>query len=181
MKKFLFFILFATTFGCVPVNYKKINSMKKEFNESNSDDIIVINNNKFNPTEYLFKKLDGKISNDFIYIYSWVNHLPRVGTNHFIAMVYDQKTKKVFYVNNEENNKLININEFKSNPNIFMTEEFILKQYLDNNIAFLNSFKPTFSSAEVGSEYYLFNSMSNKVYLLKNILLDREENLFKKQ
>lgn len=179
MKKLSFVLIFLIIFliGCGNKNYHYINSIKKDYNIKKENSSIILCHKNFNPSKKVFAKLNNILSDDFIYIYSWVNHLPMAGTNHFTVLVYDRKSNKPLYVSNTlEDTKSISI---KENATGFEEEQLILKYYLEKNIDALISLPPAFSSSEVGSEYYLFDSVSKEAYVVKNLILNNDGEIFK--
>lgn len=94
MKRIALLTILFGTVGCSTTNYRYVDSLKKDFNSSYPKDPIFIKIQEYNPSKKIFKKLDGKISNEFVYIFTWINHMPTVGTKHFNAIIYDYKTKK---------------------------------------------------------------------------------------
>lgn len=179
MKKSLFitFLFMPFLFGCGNKNYQNINNIKKNYNIVKGDNSIILRHKNFNPSNFIFDELDKVMSDDFIYIYSWVNHLPTAGTNHFKGLIYDRKSKKQFYIfNTLENTKSINIDE---DTESFKEEILILNYYLENNLDVLISLSPAFSSSEVGSEFYLFDSLSKEAFVVKNLVLNNDGEIFK--
>ncbi|MCW1147805.1 hypothetical protein [Flavobacterium lacisediminis] len=155
--------------SCSIKNYNSIENLKELHNHQNPDKLIFLNKKNFNPSKKIFKKINGKITNDFVYIFSWVNHLPIAGTKHFKALIYDKNSKEVFYVNNTfEDSKTI---LFSKNVKNFKEEKLILKCYNNGIIDSLLILKPRFVSSEIGASYYIFDSNEKKVYFLSNFTL----------
>lgn len=179
MKKLIFLLMFFSTIliGCSNTNYQIINNLKKDYNSRNGDNDIILSHKKINPSKKIFKKLNKDLGNDFIYIYSWVNHLPTSGTNHFKALIYDRKLDKRFYISNTlEDINSINLKDDLTN---YKEEQLILKYYIDNRINALISLSPAFSSSEIGSEYFLFDSVSKNTFIVKNMVLNNNGEIFK--
>lgn len=178
MKKsivgFVFFILFLNS--CANKNYQLIENIKRNYSIRNGNNSILIKSKNFNPSRKVFSILNNVLSDDFIYIFSWVNHLPLAGANHFRCLIYDRKSNKTFYVfNTLEDTKSININEDNIN---FKEQKLILKDYLENNLEPLISLPTTFRSSEVGAEYYLFDSLSKEVFVVKHLILNDDGEIF---
>ncbi|GIQ61169.1 hypothetical protein Flavo103_43040 [Flavobacterium collinsii] len=172
MKKSIFALVFFSTIliGCSNKNYQNISNMEKNYNIRNGDTGIILSHKKFNPTKKVFAELNNNLTNDFIYIYSWVNHLPISGTNHFKALIYDRKSNKRFYISNTlEDINSINLRDDMAN---YKEEQLILGYYIDNKIDTLISLSHPFSSSEIGSEYFLFDSVSKNTYIIKNLVLN---------
>lgn len=179
MKKSLFVLIFFSIFlvGCSNKNYQKIDNMKKNYNIRNGYTGIILSHKKFNPSKQVFAELNNDLTNDFIYIYSWVNHLPISGTNHFKALIYDRKSNKRFYISNTL--KDINSINLKDDMTNYKEEELILDYYLDNRMNILISLSPSFSSSEIGSDFFLFDSVSKNTYVIKNLVLNNNGDIFK--
>ena len=121
----ILFFLFII-YGCGNKNYNLIIDIKEDY-ENNNDDNIVLRNKSFKPNKEIFKKLKRNVTGDFVYIFSWVNHLPTVGVNEYKSILYDKNTKKVYYINNTlENKKKIHVATESKN----FKEEKILINYL---------------------------------------------------
>lgn len=162
----LFFSL--VIYGCSNKNYNQIIDIKKEY-ENNNDDNIILRSKDFKPNKKIFKKLKSDITDDFVYIFSWVNHLPIVGIDEYKSILYDKNTKKVYYINNTpENKKKIHITTENKN---FKEEKKLLDGFLNEKIDSLVNLKPRYVSSEIGSDYYIFDSTSKKAFVIKNFTL----------
>ena len=165
MKKpiLLISLLMLFLIGC-STKYQVIDQIQANNEELNEN--IILSHKGFNPSKKIFAKLDKELSDDFIYIFSWVNHLP-MASDHFTALVYDRKSKRTFYINNSlEDKNSIEIREKTTNHK---EERIVLDYYLKNKIDSLISLPPTF---EMGSRYTLFGSRKKEAFVVKNIELD---------
>ena len=173
MKKSISVLIFFSIIliGCSSnKNYQNINSIKKNYNIRNGDNGIILSHKNFNPSKKIFAELNNDLANDFIYIFSWVNHLPISGTNHFKALIYDRKSNKRFYISNTLED--INSINLRDDVTKHKEEQLILEYYIDNKMDALISLSPPFSSSEIGSEYFLFDSVSKNTYVIKNMILN---------
>jgi len=180
MKKSLVILIYLIPFliGCGNKSYQCIDNIKKDYNFRNENNNIITTHKNFDPSKKIFNRLNNVLSDDFIYIFSWVNHLPLSGTNHFKCLIYDRKSKKHIYIfNTVENYKSLIITYSATD---FNEEKLILDYYLEHRVDVLVSLRPAFISSEVGSEYYLLDSTSNKAYVIDNLVLDSNGEIFKK-
>lgn len=178
MKITLYIIILTLPFllSCSTKNYQKIDGIKNQYNAVNTDNSILLQHKKFNPSKKVFAKLNGVLSNDFIYIFSWVNHLPRTN-NHFSTLIFDKKNSRKYYIfNTEDEIKTILIKESKDD---YEEQKLILEYYLKGEIDILESLSSPFISSEIGTEYYLFNAGADRVYIIKNLVLNDESKIFK--
>ena len=174
----LLLLIFCTLFifSCSNNNYRNIETLKKNYNLKNEKTGIVLSHKKFNPSKKVFENLNNDLTDDFIYIYCWVNHLP-ITTNHFQALIYDRKLNKQYYISNTLQDKnLVNLNDDSSK---YMEEQLILKYYLDDKIDSLMSLSPPFISSEIGSQYSLFDPTLKNTFVIKNLILDNNGEIFK--
>ena len=163
----ILFFLFII-YGCANKNYNLIINIKEEY-ENKNDDNIILRNKSFRPNKEIFKKLNTDITGDFVYIFSWVNHLPIVGIDEYKSILYDKNTQKTYYINNTpENKKKIHIAIENKN---FKEEKNLLEGFLDGKIDSLVNLKPRYISTETGTDYYIFDSTSKKVFVIKNFTL----------
>lgn len=171
----LFFLILCTS--CSTAKYKVLEDIQKEYSSNNSESAYLrISNGKINSTKKVFRKLDDSLSNDYVYIFSLVNHMPMV-SNHFQALVYDRKLERTFYVSNSlENVKLITITERTES---FQEEKLILKYYLNNRIEDLLSLPILFSSTEMGTNYSVLDSTTKKGFEIENLCLNINGPIFK--
>ena len=154
----LLFYLFII-YGCSNKNYNLIIDIKEEY-ENNYEDKIVLRDKGFRPNKEIFKKLKTDITGDFIYIFSWVNHLPIVGIDEYKSILYDKNTRKVYYINNtSENKKRINIATENKN---FKEEKYLLAGILEGKIDSLVNLKPKYISSEIGCDYCPVQVTKNK-------------------
>ncbi|WP_154652598.1 hypothetical protein [Flavobacterium rivuli] len=173
MKKSLIIILFFISFltGCSNKNYQCIETIKTDYNNKSENNNIIVTHKNFNPSKKIFNKLGNDISDDFIYIFSWVNHLPS-STNHFQCLIYDRKSKKCLCISNTVNDsKAFNVD---NDTMEFEAEKLILNYFFENNINTLVLMPKAFSSSGIGPEYYLFDSASKEAYVIENLVLDGE-------
>ena len=98
----LFFLVII--YGCGDKNYNQIIDIKKEY-ENNNDDNIILRSKDFKPNKKIFKQLKKDITGDFVYIFSWVNHLPIAGIDEYKSILYDKNTQNIYYINNTSENK----------------------------------------------------------------------------
>ena len=150
-------------------NYQVIDRIQSHHNIEKGN--IILSNKGFNPSKKIFARLDKVLSDDFIYIFSWVNHLPMV-SNHFTALIYDRESKRTFYINNTlENERLIEIKEESTNH---QEEKIILDYYFNNKINTLVSLTPTF---DLASQFSLFDSKTEEAYVVENLELDKNSEI----
>ncbi|MEI6949846.1 hypothetical protein V9K67_21850 [Paraflavisolibacter sp. H34] len=172
MKFAIIGLSFLILFSCSPKPYKVVQSAKNEYNASSNGTLIYLQR-KINPLKLIFKRLDRKIDEEnFVFIFSWVNHLPIAGTNDFRALFVDNgRNKKRFFYNKIEAPKTVYMVTDNSN---FRDLDFILGKVLEGKVEDLASLPPKFSSAEVGEQFYVFDIKNGKakVYIIKNFFLD---------
>ncbi len=174
MKKVLHIIWILFLVSCSASNYKTILDIKERHRKTENKSII-LSHKGFNPSKIIFKKLDKSIGDDLVYIFSWKNNLP-MASDQFKALVYDKRTSQTLYVGNNHQNK--NDIVIKQDPNHYDEESLILKYYIGGKIEQLVSLKPQFSSSEVGTEYYLFDTKSNNAWVISNLILNQDGNVF---
>lgn len=168
----VFFIIL--TIGC-SLNHSKQNTKKKTINfyteivqevkkyNDTAKSGFYLKTKSFDPTKYNFKLIDDKLENSkhVIYLFTWNNHMPTVGTNDFRAIVFDiNNDKKYFFYNSQSNYKKINI-EYSSSE-YFEEPIFILNNYNSGKIEYLKSFQNRYSSAEAGQSYLIVEIESGK-------------------
>lgn len=169
MKKItLIIFMYVFSVGCTSLKYSEIVSLKNNHNSINKTNSITISNKNFHPLRHILRKLKNSISNNYIVIFSWVNHLPRVGVNEFQCLVYDYEAKTTYYIKNEEQN----IDSFeisRIDDKSFKNEKFIMVNYLLGNLEVLSNYKTKFSSVEFGTDYNFIDLKTKKVFLFENI------------
>lgn len=169
MKSSLSFILLLLLCSCSNKNYNLIRIIKEDYNNKSVEQSIVLRNKGFNPTKKIFKKIDNELTGDFIFIFSWVNHLPLSGANHYKAIVLDKISNQTFYINNtiEDVNKIY----LSTDSANFFEEQIILNGFLNEKIDSLISLKPRYISSEIGTDYYIFDSSSKKAYVIEKFTI----------
>mgnify|MGYP003587219135 CR=1 FL=1 len=133
---------------------------------------------------YNFHKLDTNsfekdTSNKYqnvIYIRSFYNNVVDKKVNGFKSLTYNYSTKEKIYIQTEKNNR----RKFKTSntelPN-FKEFDFILENYLNGNIDYLQSLQDSFTSAEIGSYFYIFDFRNKKIFKVNAIIFDSNNNL----
>lgn len=178
MRIIIVIIIGSFLISCGSKNFRKLSAIETVYNGVNAKNTINLSKGSFNPSKDIFKRLGDSLSSNYIYVYSWVNHLPQSGTKHFSAVVYDYESDTTYYIANTlEKPKLIQITN-SNDENLFLEEKFILKNYIEGKSDFLLAIKPKFISSEIGSDYYLLDSKLNTAYVFKNIILHNEGGLF---
>ncbi len=127
------------------------------------------NLHKLNPKT--FEKESLKNSKNLIHIYSFDNNILDRKINGFKSLTYNTLTKEKVYIETEEKNRKKYIVS-KITPKNFKEFDFILENYLNGKIEYLKSLENSFSGAEVGSDYYVFDFKSYKVLKVKAIAFD---------
>lgn len=159
--------------GCHSQNniYKSIENLQNEYNEQNAGQHRMSLGKDFKPTKTIIRKLKTELKSDnVIYVFSWTNTMPIAHTNKFHALLYEITTGNKYYANNLVGNYKDIVVESKNNQ-YFIDEEYILKEYLKmNNLDSLKSYEHQSNSAEMGDSYYLFDTKSNKVYYLEDLV-----------
>ncbi len=133
---------------------------------------------------YNFHKLDTNsfekdTSNKYqnvIYIRSFYNNVLNKKVNGFESLTYNYLTKEKIYIQTEKNNR----KKFKtSNTELpdFEEFDFILENYLNGNIDYLQSLQDSFSSSEIGSYFYIFDFRNKKIFKVNAIVFDSNNNL----
>ena len=152
-----------------------LDGLKKH--NSIENDTEYLKTKKFNPVKHIFENLEEQLKNtrNLIFLFSWTNHLPTIGTNDFKAIVYDlDKNKKYYCYNQIDNYKKIIIVE--TLPENYETENVIIKNYELNKIEYLRTLQNRFSSAEVGQDYLIQEinllDKTNKTLVFKSVTLD---------
>ncbi|WP_336687733.1 hypothetical protein [Chryseobacterium bernardetii] len=173
MRKLLRVIMLLIITSCQSQSniYKNIENLKNEYNEQNAGKIRISLGKDFKPTKTIIRKLKSELkSNNVIYVFSWKNTMPIAHTNKFRSLLYEIETQKKYYANNLADNYKDIVVENKGNQ-YFIDEEYILKEYLKmNNLDSLKPYEHQSNSAEMGDSYYLFDTKSNKVYYLEDLV-----------
>lgn len=173
MKKLILCVIGIIFIGCSSTKYKQIENLKHSAKDSKCS--IVTSNKNFFPLKEVFKKLDTEISSNFLAIFSWVNHLPRAGTNDFQCLIYDYDKELIYYTYNKEQD-IYDIKISITDTSKFYTEKLILKNYLSLDTANSSKlYKQKFQSAEIGTDYNLLDLKKHKILCFKNIVLDQNE------
>ena len=162
--------------SCSTIKYREIDKIRNNYNSSNETNYIALSNRMFNPTKKIFNKLDNSLGENYIYIFSWVNHLPMV-SDHFTALLYDVESNETFYINNtlESPNDIKITKKTESHKE----EMFILNYYLDNKIDSLTSLPLLYSSAEMGTQYSILDISVSKAYVIENLFLNEKGQILK--
>ncbi|MCT3835632.1 hypothetical protein HZQ12_17520 [Elizabethkingia anophelis] len=178
MKKILSLIMLSIIIiSCKTQNniLKDINDLQKVYNKQDKKlkKSKILLGRKFNPTKIISNKLATKLNNNnFIYIFSWANTMPITNTHIFYALLHDLSTGKNYYVYNKQENKKNIIIKDKGNQ-YFIDHEYLLREYLKmGNLDDLVPFEHQANSAEIGTNYYLFDTQNKKVYNIQNIVFE---------
>ncbi len=177
MKKILSLIMLSIIISCQSQNniLKDINDLQKVYNKQDKKlkKSKILLGRKFNPTKIISNKLATKLNNNnFIYIFSWANTMPITNTHIFYALLHDLSTGKNYYVYNKQENKKNIIIKDKGNQ-YFIDHEYLLSEYLKmGNLDDLVPFEHQANSAEIGTNYYLFDTQNKKVYNIQNIVFE---------
>ncbi len=91
--------------------------------------------------------------------------------NGFRSLTYNKLNKEKVYIETEKKNRKKYIHSKTALP-YFKEFDFILENYLKGNIEYLESLQDSFSSAEIGSYFYLFDFKTKKVLKIKAICFD---------
>lgn len=153
--------------------YKDIENLKGSYNDQNLDKSKISLGKDFKPTKTIINKLKSELKSDnIIYVFSWANTMPISNTNKFYALLYDVDSGKSYYA----------YNHIKSYKNIFVEEngdqyfidlEYLLNQYLKmKNLDYLKPYQQQSNSAEIGANYYLFDTQNKKVYNLEDLVFE---------
>lgn len=175
MKKLLYIPCIVVLVSCSVYNYENILDLKK--NHETESNPFVLSRKNFRPSKVIFKDLNKKVSGNIIYIFSWVNHMPTISAN-FSAVVYDKPTGKTFYIGNSLKYPTEILISKDQNTDRYDEELLILKYALNGKINELTSLKPQFSSAEIGTYYYVFDTEENNAWFVKNLVLDESGAIF---
>lgn len=160
---FVFFviILSACSVGNKVKLYDNIVNIGNAFNERNADKVFV-STRKFHPLKTILKQLEyDKKNNQVVVIFSWVNHLPITGVNHFECLIHDLNSNTTYYCNNTpEDYKEIRIS--KNYNKTFEYHSLFLKHYQMGDLDSLVSQSPVFTSSEDGTYFMLFDTQKQK-------------------
>ena len=108
---------------------------------------------------------------NLIHIYSFDNNIMNKKINGFRSLTYNTLTNEKVYIDTEEKNRKKYIAS-KTAPKYFKEFDFIIENYLNGNIEYLISLQDSFSSAEVGSYFYIFDFRTHKVLKVNAIAFD---------
>lgn len=151
--------------------YKNIENLQNGYYEQNAGKNNMSLGKDFKPIKIILNNLKSELESDnIILIFSWANTMPIAHTNKFRSLLYEIETEKKYYANNLADNYKDIVVENKGNQ-YFIDEEYILKEYLKmNNLDSLKPYEHQSNSAEMGDSYYLFDTKSNKVYYLEDLV-----------
>lgn len=151
--------------------YKNIENLQNGYYEQNAGKNKMSLGKDFKPIKIILNNLKSELESDnIILIFSWANTMPIAHTNKFRSLLYEIETQKKYYANNLADNYKDIVVENKGNQ-YFIDEEYILKEYLKmNNLDSLKPYEHQSNSAEMGDSYYLFDTKSNKVYYLEDLV-----------
>ena len=135
----------------------------------NTEYISFYNLHKLNPRTFETKYL--KSNKNLIHIYSFDNNIMDRKINGFKSLTFNTSSSEKVYIETEEKNRK-KYTASKSAPKYFKEFDFILENYLNNNIEYLKSLEDSFSSSEVGSYFYIFDFRTNKVLKINAIAFD---------
>ena len=123
-----------------------------------------------------FEKNASSKYQNIIYIRSFYNNVVKKKVNGFKSLTYNYSTKEKTYIKTEKYNR----KKFETS-NIELTNfkefDFILENYLNGNIEYLQSLQDSFISAEMGSYFYIFDFGNKKVFKINAIIFDSNNNL----
>ena len=91
--------------------------------------------------------------------------------NGFRSLTYNKLNKEKVYIETEKKNRKKYIHSKNALP-YFKEFDFILENYLNGNTEYLKSLQDSFSDAEVGSYYYLFDFKTKKVLKINAFYFD---------
>lgn len=124
---------------------------------------------KLNPKTFE-NKLSKKPKN-LIYIYSFDNNIMNRKINGFQSLTLNTLTNEKVYIDTEKRNRKKYVAS-KIAPKYFKEFDFILENYLNENIQYLKSLENSFSGAEIGSYFYVFDFRTHKVLKVNAIAFD---------
>ncbi|RXM50631.1 MULTISPECIES: hypothetical protein [unclassified Chryseobacterium] len=154
---------------------KDVENLQKLHNEQNqnSGKSKIYLGRGFKPIKTILNSLKSELeNNNIILIFSWANTMPIANTNTFYALIYDVNKGKSYYAYNKRENYKNIIVENKSNR-YFIDQEYLLNEYLKNRtLNHLQKFENQSNSAEVGTDYYLFDTKNRQVYCLEDIVFE---------
>lgn len=153
--------------------YKNIENLQSVYNEQNAGKSKISLGKNFKPTKTIINKLKSELKNDdIIYVFSWTNTMPIAGTNKFHALLYDINTGKSYYAYNQVGSYKNIFVEEKRNQ-FFKEQEYLLNHYLKmKNLDQLKAYEHQANSAEIGANYYLFDTLNKKVYNLEDLVFE---------
>ena len=155
MKKFGLIFLILVFSNCTSINTKKF-----------------YNFYKLKPKTFILESIKYKNDKDIIYIYSFYSNVINRKIEGFHSLTYDTSKRERTYIKTEKKNKR-KYDVFKKSSEYFTDFDFILQNYLDGKIDYLLSLQDSFSGAEIGSYYYIFDFKKDKVYKINAIGFDR--------
>lgn len=158
MKRIGFLILILSLISCSN-NYKSYYNL-----------------HRLRPLDFEAKTPISNKNRDLIYIYSFNNNILNKEINGFESLTFNKITGEKIYIKTEEKNK--KKYTFSNKSSIYFREfDFILQNYLSGNLEYLLSLEDSFSSAEVGSYFYVFDFEKHKVYKINAIAFDNKGKL----
>ena len=108
---------------------------------------------------------------NLIHIYSFDNNILDKKINGFKSLTFNTETLEKVYIETDEKNRR-KYTASKSPLKFFKEFDFILDHYLKGNTEYLQSLEDSFSDAEVGSYFYIFDFRNNKVLKINAIGFD---------
>jgi len=127
------------------------------------------NLHKLNPKT--FENKISKSNKNLIHIYSFDNNVMDRKINGFKSLTFNTLSNEKVYIETEEKNRK-KYSASKFTPKYFKEFDFILENYLNKNTEYLKSLEDSFSDAEVGSYFYIFDFRTNKVLKINAIAFD---------
>ncbi|ACU08022.1 hypothetical protein FIC_01575 [Flavobacteriaceae bacterium 3519-10] len=123
-----------------------------------------------------FETESSKGNTNLIHIYSFDNNILDRRIKGFKSLTYSTLTSERVYIATETKNRKKYIAS-PSKRKHFEEFDFILDQYLKGNTEYLKTLVNSFSGAEIGSNFYLFDFRTNKVLEIAAIGFDSDGKL----
>lgn len=108
---------------------------------------------------------------NLIHIYSFDNNIMDKKINGFKSLTLNTETLEKVYIETDEKNRR-KYTASKSPLKYFKEFDFILDHYLKGDIEYLKSLENSFSGAEIGSYFYVFDFRTHKVLKVNAIAFD---------
>ncbi len=162
----IYLILSILMFGCSPKHFKSLKSNVIKERDENERDYYLL---PLKVAKKTLRTLPKRLSEDFIYIYAPVNHMPSA-SEHFEVVIYDCQEHKYFTIENSHDYP----NDYKINEVTSVSKDFqfILDYYQKGNIAELLNLPELFNSGHIFSNYRLYDSKENSLYEINNLFIN---------